>query len=141
VGGKPLFRLKKPGDFQICYRQGKSSRGRLTTIYCRPNGLTYNRVGFSTGKRLGGAVVRNRIKRRLREIMRLAEADKRLKTGYDIILAPKPSAVDVGYQELRGSVYAGLKKLGLVYDRTVNNNDEDKSEKHDDVQAFGDGIN
>jgi ribonuclease P protein component len=141
VGGRPLLWLKKTGDFMICYRQGKSNRGRLTTIYSRQNGLTYNRVGFSTGKKLGGAVVRNKLKRRLREIMRLAETDKILKTGYDIILAPKLPAVDVSYQELKGGVYAGLKKLGLVCDRKVDHNDKDKNEKHVDVQAFSDSFN
>jgi len=85
--------------------------------------------------------VRNRLKRRLREIMRLAETEKRLKAGFDLVIAPKPPAVDVGYQELRGSVLAGLKKLGLVCDRAVNNMDEDKSAKHVDVQVCGDSSN
>lgn len=56
----------------------------------RPNGLDYNRLGLSVPRRVGGAVVRVRIKRRLREAFRLGQYD--VPTGYDLVVVVRPHA-------------------------------------------------
>ncbi len=64
-----------------------------------PNGRDHDRYGISTGRRLGGAVRRNRVRRRLREILRRLPNDSG--HGWDILIAVRPAAVDASYDELR----------------------------------------
>lgn len=75
-----------------------------------PNDLGHNRYGFVTSKRLGGAVVRNRVRRRLREIARETPAAQ----GHDIVLSAKTAAARAKFSELRTSVQKLLVKGGLA---------------------------
>lgn len=65
----------------------REHRGPLT-FFARANSLDHNRLGLSVGRRVGSAVVRNRIKRRLREAFRLQQVD--LPAGYDWVVAVRP---------------------------------------------------
>jgi ribonuclease P protein component len=65
----------------------------------RPNGLRESRAGFAIGKRVGNAVTRNRVRRRLREIVRATP----LVPGYDIVITARPEAVLATFDELRGA--------------------------------------
>lgn len=67
-----------------------------------PNGRDYDRYGISTGRRIGGAVQRNRVRRRLREILRRSPNEN--EHGLDIIIVVRGPAVDVTFDELRGSL-------------------------------------
>lgn len=64
-------KLKKNSSFQTIYRVGKSYANRMMVIYVLPQAACERKVGFAAGKRLGNAVVRNRVKRVLREVYRL----------------------------------------------------------------------
>ena len=76
------LRLRR--EFVLVYRQGLRVHRRSFTIHVRPNGLGYNRLGLSIGRKLGCAVRRNRIKRRLRDIFR---RNKRpLAGGVDLVI-------------------------------------------------------
>jgi ribonuclease P protein component len=75
-----------------------------------PNNLDHNRYGFVTSKRLGKAVVRNRVRRRLREIVRLTPAA----SGYDIVLSAKTKAVGAEFSDLRESVGRLLARADLA---------------------------
>ena len=66
--------LKENSLFRRLYAKGKSAADPQLVIYCRRNGSQENRIGFTVSKKLGHAVVRNRVRRRLREIYRLHEA-------------------------------------------------------------------
>ena len=85
-------------------------------LYVRPNGQRRNRLGVTVSTKLGGAVVRNRARRRLREVFRLAQPD--LRTGYDVILVARGRTVNGPYQKLTAAFYKGCGQLGLLKRRT-----------------------
>jgi len=103
-------RLRKGSQFTTVYSQGKTWATNLVLIKALPNGLDYNRYGFVAGKRLGKAVIRNRIKRLLREIVRATPT----KQGWDIILIARINAANSNYQELNHAVEVLLKRAGII---------------------------
>ena len=81
-------------------------------IYTRRNKSGENRVGFTVTVKLGHAVVRNRIRRRLREIYRLHEAA--LPAGWDIVAVARTRAVEASYAELEKYFLRAAARLGLL---------------------------
>ena len=79
------------------------------TLRSRPNGLEHCRVGFAVGRQVGGAVVRNRVKRRLRELARALP----LVPGHDIVIAARPSSRSAGFAELRDALASCARRAGL----------------------------
>jgi len=92
------YRLLRRLDFQRVYKQGQRRSVSLCTVFYRPNGLAETRLGITAPKRLGTAVVRNRIKRRIREIFRLHRQE--LPRGWDIVMNPRPGAATAAYPVL-----------------------------------------
>lgn len=84
-------RLRRNKSFQAVYRSGKSYANRQLVLYVLPQHGRERRVGFAAGKRLGDAVVRNRVKRLLREAYRLQQ--HKLKSGFDLIIVGRQSLV------------------------------------------------
>jgi ribonuclease P protein component len=80
------------------YRQGRRRTAREFTIFLRPNGLDLSRFGWSIKKALGAAVRRNRIRRRLREIIRLHLRE--ISPGWDIVIHPRGSAATAEFAAL-----------------------------------------
>ena len=80
-------RLVRRGEFDAVYRAGKRRSSSHFTVFLRPNELPQSRFGVSIKKALGGAVERNRIRRRLREIVRCHRRE--LPAGWDIVIHPK----------------------------------------------------
>jgi ribonuclease P protein component len=80
-------RLVRRGEFDAVYRAGKRRSSSHFTVFFRANQLPVSRFGFSIKKALGGAVVRNRIRRRLREIVRCHRVE--IAAGWDIVIHPK----------------------------------------------------
>ena len=103
--------LKRNHDFKRLYNKGKSAASQCVVVYCRRNGKSESRLGITVSTKLGGAVQRNRIRRRLKEIYRLNE--KRLSPGYDVVIVARIRSRYVGFSELEASVLALLRKLGL----------------------------
>jgi ribonuclease P protein component len=81
-------RLVRRGDFDAVYRAGRRRSSSHFTVFFRANQLPRSRFGFSIKKALGGAVVRNRIRRRLREAIRCHRLE--IASGWDIVIHPKP---------------------------------------------------
>ena len=104
--------LKKNSDFRRLYARGKSSANRYLVVYCRRNGRGVNRLGYTVSAKLGGAVVRNRVRRRLREIARLNAP--RMKTGWDIVVVARARAAAAPYAELERSYRDACARLGLM---------------------------
>lgn len=96
-------RLLKHADFERVYERGRRHfAAHLTAFYLRREEGGGARVGFTVSRALGGAVTRNRIRRRLREAVRLNRAA--LEPGYDVVINPKRSAEKAEFSELREEV-------------------------------------
>ncbi|SCG84570.1 ribonuclease P [Proteiniborus sp. DW1] len=109
------LRLKSNRDFRKTYDKGKSFANKYLVIFFVKNGLENSRVGVAVTKKLGNSVIRNRVRRRIREAYRLNEY--KVKQGYDIIFLSRVSARDVGYKELESAVLHLLKLAGLIIKR------------------------
>ena len=79
--------MVRRGDFDAVYRAGRRRSSSHFTVFFRANQLPRSRFGFSIKKALGGAVVRNRIRRRLREAVRCHRLE--IPSGWDIVIHPK----------------------------------------------------
>ena len=95
---KETTSIKENREFRRMYSKGKSGVSPYLVVYCRKNRREYNRLGITVGVKLGHAVVRNRIRRRLREIFRLSQ--DRMKQGYDIIIVARGRSVGAEYRDL-----------------------------------------
>ncbi|HJT31527.1 MAG TPA: ribonuclease P protein component [Pirellulales bacterium] len=82
-------RLRRRADFDRVYRRRRSVSDELLIVYGCENGLEHPRLGLSVSRKVGGAVLRNRWKRLLREAFRLNRAE--LPSGIDLIVAPRPA--------------------------------------------------
>lgn len=110
-------RLKKNKEFQAVFRARKSKANRQFVVYHldRQDGHTF-RFGLSVSKRVGNAVVRNRIKRRIREVIR--ELEPRLAKPKDyVIIARKPTA-DMDFHEIKSSLVHVFKRVGVLQSKS-----------------------
>lgn len=109
---KKTVSIKENRSFRRIYSRGRSAVTPFMVVYCRPNRLDHNRLGVTVSTKLGCAVVRNRARRRLREIFRLAGGD--LRQGYDVILVARSRAVDGDYGKLTRAFYRACRELKLL---------------------------
>ena len=113
IGSKfpKLKRLLKHSDFQRVYKSGRRQfTGNLTVFYLRrysPEVGTGLRVGFTVGKVLGGSVERNRIKRRMREAVRLSP--QACGGPIDVVFNPRKSVLTLPFSQLLEEVAHGLR--------------------------------
>lgn len=113
------YRLRSNVDFKKVYRDGKSYWNRNLVIYLKRNGLGYTRVGFTVTKKIGNSVVRNKIRRRMKEILR--KNFDNIEGDYDIILIPKKNVVDIDYKTLESAMIHILKISGILKNTGENN--------------------
>ena len=102
--------LTKSGQYALVYKEGRSWVSSLMVVRALPNELSLSRYGFSVSKRVGGAVTRNRVKRLLREILRLTQ----LEPGWDVVFIARPLAATTSYAELSKSVESLLSRAQLL---------------------------
>lgn len=95
-------RLLKHADFEQVYSQGRRHFARHMTVFYLGRQAGGIRVGFTVSKALGGAVQRNRMKRRLREAVRLAGMPNRIAT--DVVINPKKTLLRAEFAELSGEI-------------------------------------
>lgn len=106
-------RLTKKKDFDAVWQKGRSSFDKIIGIKVLANGLRENRFGLMIGLKVSKkAVERNKIKRRIREIVRLETAN--LKTGFDIVITVLPAARGLEFIELQRSLVFNFKRLGIL---------------------------
>ncbi|MBR6259473.1 MAG: ribonuclease P protein component [Oscillospiraceae bacterium] len=108
---KETVSLKKNYEFRRLYDKGAKAAMPRLVLYCRKSRGGKNRLGLTVGKKTGKAVVRNRVRRRLREIYRLNE--QRLVKGVDIVIVARTAAVSATFRELEEDFLRAANKLGL----------------------------
>lgn len=106
-------RLTSPADFRRTYAEGSRSGTRAVTAHVRDSGKALPaRLGVTTAKGFGGAVERNRARRRLREAARAVEES--LRPGVDAVLVAAPAAKSLTFQEMVDSVREALRRAGAL---------------------------
>lgn len=105
--------LKLNHIFQRLYRTSGQANGYLV-LYARRNRTGTNRVGITVGKKLGKAHIRNRVRRRLREVYRLNE--EQFQPGWDIVVVARTRAIDAPFDQLTKAYLALAKKAGILAD-------------------------
>ena len=103
--------LKLNHIFQRLYRTHGQANGFLV-LYTRPNRTSTNRVGLTVSKKLGKAVVRNRVRRRLREIYRLHEGQ--FAPGWDIVVVARSRCVGADYEKMTAAYLSLAQKAGIL---------------------------
>lgn len=104
--------LKKNSEFRRLYSKGSSAATPYVVVYCRRNREYVNRLGYTVSTKLGHAVARNRVRRRLREIYRLNSPA--LRQGYDIVVVARSRCVGAEYVQLERAFMKACAKLGLL---------------------------
>lgn len=108
------YRLKSSLDFQAVYTKGRSVANKAAVLYvlAQKPASDASRVGFAAGKKLGKAVIRNRMKRRIREAVRLLWT--RVKPGYLLIVIARQGAKDMPFHQLQAKVAELFERAGVL---------------------------
>ncbi len=108
------FRLRRPFEFERVRKRGKTWADRYVVLAILPNSLEHNRYGFAVGRRVGGAVNRNRIKRWMRESVR--EIHPTLVSGFDVVFIARGTLAQpsVNFEQVRNSARMLTQKAGLL---------------------------
>jgi len=108
---KRRFRVRERARFQQVRGEGQCWAHPLCVLCALPNELPYSRFGFSASRRVGGAVARNRSKRRLREIVR--QRQHHIRPGYDVVFIARPPMMRASHEELVRAVVTLLQRARL----------------------------
>ncbi len=103
-------RLRRRSDYRKCYREGRRRHGALSVLYSVPNELPHPRLGITASRKVGGAVTRARLKRRIREIYRRWSERSRL-PAMDLVVHVKPPAATASFEQLRQELHGLLGNL------------------------------
>jgi len=109
--------LKKNYEFRRLYHKGKSVATPYVVVYMKRTGRSTNQLGITVSNKIGKAVVRNKVRRRLREIYRLHEGEFR--RGYDLVFVARGRSVGASYAQLEAAVLKACRQLKLLEERKV----------------------
>ena len=104
--------LKKDSDFRKVYKHGKSFANRYLVMYILDNKSDSSRIGISVSKKVGNAIIRNKIRRRIRESYRL-NGDENVKDGFDIVFIARVASKESEYKDIEKSIKYLMKKSGM----------------------------
>ena len=104
--------IKRDYEFRRLYSKGKSAVTSPLVVYCRKNGRGYNQIGITVSTKVGKAVQRNKVRRRLREIYRLNE-DKLIR-GINVVIVARVKSRHVSYWDLERAYLSACEKLGIL---------------------------
>ena len=106
----PRERLRATTDFARCYRYGRRRHGALATLHFVANDQDHPRLGITASRKVGGAVVRHRLKRRVREIYRRWSHRSEL-PPLDLVVHLKPNAARAAFSELSAELDRQLRSV------------------------------
>jgi ribonuclease P protein component len=101
-------RIRRRPEYLRVYERGIRIRSRLMTVVALRNATGVSRLGIAATRKLGDAVVRNRAKRRLRELFRQADVP----AGLDIVVIPRPDMLDADFRTLETEFRHALRRAG-----------------------------
>lgn len=104
--------IKENYEFRRLYAKGKSAVTPSVVMYCRKNGRDHNRLGVTVSTKIGHAVVRNRARRRLRELFRLSQGT--MLQGYDVLLVARGRTARIPHAYLKRDYERAARQLGLL---------------------------
>jgi ribonuclease P protein component len=107
-------RLTDSPEFERVYRQGAAYRGRLFSVHAFPNELGTPRLGLSVSRRVGDAVTRNAVRRRLREVFYSTLPG--IPGSLDLVVSAQPAAAEADFRELSEEFVRSLRKLGASHE-------------------------
>jgi ribonuclease P protein component len=107
------YRLRASADFERIRREGPSWAHPLLVLSALPNSVGHSRFGFITGRRIGGAVKRNLIKRRLREAVRTRAQKGEIVEGWDIVFIARRPIGDASFQQVDQAIGLLLRRARL----------------------------
>jgi ribonuclease P protein component len=110
----------KKGDFKEVIERGRKFSSRYLLISVKPNGLAFSRLGIAVSKKIGNAVVRNRIRRRLREAVRKQLMEKPLQ--YDFMITARSAAAEAAFADLNKVITDSFARL--AHENNFNNTDK-----------------
>lgn len=136
---KRRYRIRDNRRFQEIRRTGKSFSNRLVVLCVLPNEQPFSRFGFSVSRRIGNAVVRNRVKRRMREAVRLKM--HQIEPGWDCVFIARNPIRDAAYCEIDGACARLLRRASLfIAEESIPSGpppQEDGAPGNDDLTAKG----
>lgn len=104
---RPADRIRQRPDFLRAYEQGVKHHGRFMTVFVRATALAVSRLGVSATKKMGPAVVRNRAKRRARELFRRS----RPAPGTDLVIIPRREFASAPFDRLEADYHAAVRRV------------------------------
>jgi ribonuclease P protein component len=120
TGARIYHPLRRRGDFKAVFDHGSKFSSKNLVIYSRPSGLSFSRIGLAVSRKVGNAVTRNRIKRRLREAVRKHLKD--LSIAYDIVIVARRTAAEAGFADLDRDLSRFFSRL--VHEKSIDRGTE-----------------
>ena len=108
---KHTISMKEKHLFRRLSAKGKTAVFPTMAVYARPNGSKRSRLGFTVGTKVGKAVRRNKVRRRLREAYRIHE--EQMLPGWDLVVVARVKSAHVPYRQLEKDLLRALDKLGV----------------------------
>lgn len=115
---KRIQRVRERSRFQQVRREGKCWPDELLVVCALPNGLTRSRFGFSVSKQVGKAVVRNRVRRRMREAVRLQLPA--IAPGWDVVFIARRPSARATYGQIAQACHLALSRAQLLAPASVS---------------------
>jgi ribonuclease P protein component len=109
------MRLTDSPEFERVYRQGTAYRGKLFSVHAFPNEHGNPRLGLSVSRKVGTAVTRNAVRRRLREVVRACTSD--IPGNLDLVVSARPAAAGATFGELQAEFGRALSRFASVAER------------------------
>jgi ribonuclease P protein component len=109
---KKAFRLRKNLEFKYVYNKGKSYANSFLVLYIIQNNSDFNKIGVSVSKKVGNSVIRNKVKRRIKECYRLNSY--MIAKGYNIVFISRVKTSEATYKEIEKAMISLFKKAQII---------------------------